>query len=65
MAAHRKRRRRSVHFQSRSIEWTTPRDLFRRLAEEFGGFDLDPCATPETATCPRYFTPAAARPRRE
>jgi site-specific DNA-methyltransferase (adenine-specific) len=32
--------------------------LFRELAEEFGGFDLDPCATPETATCPRYFIPA-------
>jgi site-specific DNA-methyltransferase (adenine-specific) len=32
--------------------------LFRELAEEFGGFDLDPCATPETATCPRYFTRA-------
>jgi site-specific DNA-methyltransferase (adenine-specific) len=28
------------------------------LAEEFGGFDLDPCATPETAQCPRFFTPA-------
>jgi site-specific DNA-methyltransferase (adenine-specific) len=46
-----------VHFRSRSPEWATPRDLFRALDAEFR-FDFDPCATPETATCPRYFTPA-------
>jgi phage N-6-adenine-methyltransferase len=54
-----------VHFTSRSPEWTTPRDLFRHLAEEFGGFDLDPCATPETAKCPRFFTPADDELRQE
>jgi site-specific DNA-methyltransferase (adenine-specific) len=46
-----------VHFTSRSDEWATPRDLFRELDAEFH-FDLDPCATPETATCARHFTPA-------
>jgi site-specific DNA-methyltransferase (adenine-specific) len=35
------------------------------LAEEFGGFDLDPCATPETAKCPRFFTPADDELRQE
>jgi site-specific DNA-methyltransferase (adenine-specific) len=57
VAAHRKRRRRSVHFKSISPDWATPRELFRELDAEFR-FDLDPCSTPETATCPRYFTPA-------
>jgi site-specific DNA-methyltransferase (adenine-specific) len=55
VAAH--RRRRSVHFKSLSADWATPLALFRALDAEFH-FDLDPCATPETATCPRYFTPA-------
>jgi phage N-6-adenine-methyltransferase len=54
----RSRRRRRVYFSSRSHTWETPPELFLRLAEEFGGFDLDPCATPETAKCPRFFTPA-------
>jgi phage N-6-adenine-methyltransferase len=36
--------------------WETPPELFRDLDEEFA-FDLDPCCVPETAKCPRYFTP--------
>jgi phage N-6-adenine-methyltransferase len=38
-------------------EWSTPLDLFRDLDAEFH-FDLDVCALPENAKCPRYFTPA-------
>lgn len=43
------------HFSSRSDEWATPRWLFAQLDAEFG-FTLDPCATPENATCARFFT---------
>lgn len=43
-------------FTSRSEEWGTPQILFDRLFLEFGGFDLDPCATLENAKCERYFT---------
>ena len=38
------------------MDWGTPQDLFDRLSEEFGGFDLDVCANAENAKCPRYFT---------
>jgi phage N-6-adenine-methyltransferase len=58
MAAWRTRRRRSVHFSSRTPEWSTPPELFAELAAVFGPFDLDPCATPENAKCARYFTAA-------
>jgi site-specific DNA-methyltransferase (adenine-specific) len=40
---------------SRSVEWTTPPDVFALLDAEFG-FTLDPCATPENATCAMFFT---------
>ena len=30
--------------------------MFDALNEEFGPFDLDPCATPENAKCPNYYT---------
>lgn len=30
-----------------TTEWATPRDLFDRLWEEYGGFDLDPCGQRE------------------
>ena len=42
-------------FTSNSDEWYTPQDLFNRLNEEFH-FNLDPCATPESAKCETYFT---------
>lgn len=48
--------RRSVHFLSTSCEWETPACLFDELSRTFGPFTLDPCATPENAKCPRYFT---------
>ncbi len=38
-----------------SDEWYTPRRSFDAWNEEFG-FDLDPCATAESAKCTRYFT---------
>lgn len=37
-------------------EWETPPDFFEELNAEFR-FTLDPCALPETAKCPTYFTP--------
>jgi site-specific DNA-methyltransferase (adenine-specific) len=43
------------HFSSQTDEWATPPEVFARLDAEFG-FTLDPCATPENATCLRYFT---------
>lgn len=46
-----------VVFSTGNPEWATPRQLFAALDAEFG-FTLDPCATPENATCPRYFTRA-------
>jgi phage N-6-adenine-methyltransferase len=55
-AVYRKRARRSVNFRSTSDEWSTPPEVFAELNEEFGPFDLDPCATAENAKCPRNFT---------
>jgi phage N-6-adenine-methyltransferase len=43
-------------FSSATVEWETPSDLFAELEREFGPFTLDPCATPENAKAPRYFT---------
>ena len=31
-------------FSSATVEWPTPREFFDKCAEEFGPFDLDPCA---------------------
>lgn len=45
----------NVHFSSKSDEWTTPQDFFDALNREFL-FNLDPCATPESAKCKRFFT---------
>lgn len=42
-------------FSSNSEEWETPQDLFDQLNETYK-FNLDPCATPENAKCPVYFT---------
>ena len=46
----------NVHFSSATDEWATPQALFDELAWIFGGFDLDPCATPENAKCEFFFT---------
>lgn len=45
----------SVHFSSKSNEWTTPQHLFDELNQEFN-FTLDPCATEENAKCSKHFT---------
>ena len=45
----------AVHFSSKSTEWATPQDFYERLNGTFQ-FDLDPCATAETAKCENYFT---------
>lgn len=46
----------NVHFSSATCEWPTPQALFDELSVVFGGFTLDPCATPQNAKCPRFFT---------
>ena len=46
-----------VGFSSASTDWETPEDFFQKLNKEFK-FTLDPCATPETAKCKRYYTEA-------
>lgn len=45
----------SVHFSSKSNEWTTPNDLYSKLDRVFN-FTLDPCATHENHKCDKYFT---------
>jgi phage N-6-adenine-methyltransferase len=42
-------------YSSATDEWPTPRPFFAKLHRRYG-FTLDPCATPENATCPLYFT---------
>ena len=43
-------------FSSTSNEWQTPHAFYDKLDATFS-FDLDPCATPLTAKCEKYFTP--------
>jgi hypothetical protein len=44
-------------FSSASDEWPTPQAFFDKLNRRYR-FTLDPCATPENAKCPIYFTKA-------
>jgi|TARA_Y100000296_G_C5157648_1_gene250044 site-specific DNA-methyltransferase (adenine-specific) len=44
-------------FSSKESNWETPQDFFDKLDEHYN-FDLDPCATPETAKCDVYYTEA-------
>jgi phage N-6-adenine-methyltransferase len=44
-------------YSSNTVEWPTPRSLFERLDRRYH-FTLDPCATPDNAVCPLYFTAA-------
>jgi len=48
----------SIHFQSNSCEWGTPPDFFRKMQDKYGSFDLDVCATSDSAMCDRYFDPS-------
>ena len=41
---------------SKRHDWETPQAFFDELDREFH-FTLDPCATPETAKCKKYYTP--------
>jgi phage N-6-adenine-methyltransferase len=36
--------------------WGTPPEMVREMEAEFGPFELDPCATPETAKAPKFYT---------
>ncbi|MDT0745472.1 phage N-6-adenine-methyltransferase [Mammaliicoccus sciuri] len=45
----------SVHFSSKTNEWSTPQTFFDELDKEFN-FTLDPCATHDNAKCKKYYT---------
>jgi DNA N-6-adenine-methyltransferase (Dam) len=62
-AAYRRRHRKlkttlEILGSSRSPEWPTDPAFLAKLEARFGPFSLDPCCTPETAKCDRYFTRA-------
>jgi len=44
----------SVHFSSKTPEWSTPQDLFDKLHKVWG-FTLDVCATKENAKVADYY----------
>lgn len=41
-----------IHFSSASDDWSTP----QHIVDQYGNFDLDPCASSKNAKAPRYFT---------
>jgi phage N-6-adenine-methyltransferase len=41
-----------------SDEWETPPEVITALSDQYGPFDLDPCARPETAKAPVWYTKA-------
>ena len=45
----------NVHFSSKTPEWETPQDLFDRLQEKHGPFDVDVCATRGNAKVPVFW----------
>ena len=51
------RHRNMARYYGSGRGWETPPEVFDPLDAEFH-FTLDPCATPETAKCARYFTEA-------
>jgi len=54
---HRKSRLTRGLFTSTTDLWATPQAFFDALDAEFH-FTLDPCATPDNAKCPHYYTEA-------
>jgi phage N-6-adenine-methyltransferase len=38
-------------------EWATPWNIFNRLSEKYGPFDLDVCATADNAKCRDFISP--------
>lgn len=51
------RHRNAGRYRGSGRDWATPPEVFQPLDREFG-FTLDPCATPDTAKCSRFFTEA-------
>lgn len=49
--------RNNGRYNGNGRHWATPPEVFEPLHAEFG-FTLDPCATPETAKCGRFYTEA-------
>lgn len=47
--------RNNGRYNGNGRQWATPPEVFDPLNAEFD-FTLDPCATPETAKCARFFT---------
>ncbi len=47
---------RSLFSSVSNSEWSTPQEVFASLDKEFGGFTLDPCATPENTKCDQFYT---------
>lgn len=45
----------NVHFSSKSIEWSSPQDLYDKLNNIYS-FNLDVCATKDNAKCEEYYT---------
>jgi len=47
---------RKLMFSNENNAWTTPREFFAKLNEEFN-FTLDPCCMKKSALCKKYYTP--------
>ena len=45
-----------VLFSSKSDDWPTAQDFFDKMNRSYGPFDLDVCAIPQNAKCPRFYT---------
>ena len=46
----------AVHFSSATDDWPTPQEFFDRMNALHGPLELDVCASPTNAKCPRYYT---------
>lgn len=42
-------------FSSATDDWATPQEVYDALNDEFGPFDLDPCASSENAKCEQFY----------
>jgi site-specific DNA-methyltransferase (adenine-specific) len=45
----------SIHFSSKSYEWSTPQALYDSLNAQYG-FTIDACASADNHKCARYYT---------
>lgn len=48
-------KRESVHFSSKTDQWSTPQGLFDELNKAFN-FTLDPCADSSNAKCDLFYS---------